>query len=170
LDNPGVKASQIAHATREHLHPRENQNPRYKRLSERVTDIVERWQGDEISDPDAVEALKSVEEEVLNVEEEAEEQGMDDAEFAIHTHLTEQTPEAIESEEQAEEVAEEIVSQFRERVDRGYYGWKTNQQTIAEIERILLDVLVKENELGHLIRDDDGFVDSIRNYLIENHG
>ncbi|WP_256558482.1 type I restriction endonuclease subunit R [Salinilacihabitans rarus] len=170
LDNPGVKASQIAHATREHLHPRENQNPRYKRLSERVTDIVERWQGDEISDPDAVEALKSVEEEVLNVEKEAEEQGMDDAEFAIYTHLTEQTPEAIESEEQAEEVAEEIVSQFRERVDRGYYGWKTNQQTIAEIERILLDVLVKENELGHLIRDDDGFVDSIRNYLIENHG
>jgi type I restriction enzyme R subunit len=91
LDNPGVKASQIAHATREHLHPRENQNPRYKRLSERVTDIVERWQGDEISDPDAVEALKSVEKEVLNVEEEAEEQGMDDAEFAIYTHLTEQT-------------------------------------------------------------------------------
>ncbi|RKS81525.1 type I restriction enzyme R subunit [Haloarcula quadrata] len=170
LDNPGVKASQIAHATREHLHPRENQNPRYKRLSERVTDIVERWQGDEISDPDAVEALKSVEKEVLNVEEEAEEQGMDDAEFAIYTHLTEQTPDAIESEEQAEEVAEEIVSQFRERVDRGYHGWKTNQQTIAEIERILLDVLVKENELGHLIRDDDGFVDSIRNYLIENHG
>ena len=131
LDNPGVKASQIAHATREHLHPRENQNPRYKRLSERVTDIVERWQGDEISDPDAVEALKSVEEEVLNVEEEAKEQGMDDAEFAIYTHLTEQTPEAIDSEEQAEDVAEEIISQFRERVDRGYQaGRRTNRRLL----------------------------------------
>jgi len=170
LENPGVKASQIAHATREHLHPRENQNPRYKRLSERVTDIVERWQGEEMSDPEAVEALKSVEEGVLRVEDEAEEQGMDDAEFAIYTHLTEETPDAMESDEQAEEVAEEIVSQFRERVDRGYAGWKTNQQTIAEIERILLDVLVKERDLGNLIRDDDSFVDDVRNYLIQNNG
>ncbi|WP_311172993.1 type I restriction endonuclease subunit R [Halobellus ordinarius] len=170
LENPGVKASQVAHATREHLHPRENQNPRYKRLSERVTDIVERWQGEEISDPEAVEALKSVEEEVLKVEQEADEEGMEAAEFAIYTHLTEETPDAIESDEQAERVAEEIVSQFRERVDRGYSGWKTNQQTIAEIERILLDVLVVKHDLGHLIQDDDGFVDDVRNYLIQNNG
>jgi type I restriction enzyme R subunit len=170
LDNPGVKASQIAHATREHLHPRENQNPRYKRLSERVTDIVERWQGGDVSDPEAVEALQSIEGEILAVEEEAEEHGMDDAQFAIYTHLTEQTPEEIESEEQAEEVSEEIVTQFRTRVDRNYEGWKTNQQTIAEIERILLDVLVVNHGLGHLIQNDDEFVDSIRNYLIQNHG
>ncbi|TKX51648.1 type I restriction endonuclease subunit R [Halorubrum sp. ASP121] len=170
LDNPGVKASQIAHATREHLHPRENQNPRYKRLSERVTDIVERWQGDNISDPEAVEALKSVEAEVLEVEKEAEDEGMDAAEFAIYTHLTEETPNAVESDEQAQEVAEEIVSQFQERVDRGYAGWKTNQQTISEIERILLDVLVVEYDLGHLIQDDDDFVDAVRNYLIQNDG
>ncbi|RXK50092.1 type I restriction endonuclease subunit R [Halorientalis pallida] len=170
LDNPGVKASQIAHATREHLHPRENQNPRYKRLSERVTDIVERWQGDEIGDPEAVEALKAVEEEILEVEAEADEKGMEAAEFAIYTHLTEETTEAIDSEEQAEAVAEEIVSQFRDRVDRGYHGWKTNQQTIAEIERILLDVLVKQYDLGRLIQGDDDFVDAIRNYLIANNG
>ncbi len=170
LDNPGVKASQIAHATREHLHPRENQNPRYKRLSERVTDIVERWQGEEINDPEAVEALKSVEEEVLNVEKEADEEGMEAAEFAIYTHLTEETPDAIESDEQAERVTEEIVSKFSERVDCGYSGWETNQQTIAEIERILLDVLVVKHDLGHLIQDDDGFVDDVRNYLIRNNG
>ena len=170
LDNPGVKASQIAHATREHLHPRENQNPRYKRLSERVTDIVERWQGDEITDPEAVEALKTVEGAVLEVEREAEDEGMDDAEFAIYTHLTEETSDAIDSDEQAEEVANEIVSQFRDRVDRNYAGWQTNQQTIAEVERLLLDVLVKQYSLGHLISDDDGFVDAVRTYLIENHG
>jgi type I restriction enzyme R subunit len=170
LDNPGVKASQIAHATREHLHPRENQNPRYKRLSERVTDIVERWQGDEIGDPEAVEALKSVEQDVLSVEKEAENQGMDKAEFAIYTHLTEETPDAVDTDKVAEEVAEEIVSEFRERVDRDYDGWKTNQQTILEIERILLDVLVVEYDLGHLIQEDDGFIDAMRNYLIQNHG
>jgi len=170
MDNPGVKASQIAHATREHLHPRENQNPRYKRLSERVTDIVERWQGDEMSDPEAVDALRSVEKEVLEVKDETDKGGMEAARFAIYTHLTEETPDAIASEEQAEEVAEEIVSQFDERVDRSYPGWKTNQQTIAEIERILLDVLVKQYDLGHLIGDNDEFVDAVRNYLIQNNG
>ncbi|AWB26535.1 type I restriction endonuclease subunit R [Halococcoides cellulosivorans] len=170
LENPGVKASQIAHATREHLHPRENQNPRYKRLSERVTDIVERWQGGEMSDPEAVAALKSVEEKVLNVDREADDEEMEAAEFAIYTHLTEETPDAIESDEQAEQVAAEIVSQFRDRVDRHYPGWETNHQTIAEVERILLGVLVKERDLGHLIRDEEGFVDDVRNYLIQNDG
>jgi type I restriction enzyme R subunit len=170
LDNPGVKASQIAHATREHLHPRENQNPRYKQLSERVTDIVERWQADELPDPEAVEALKSVEKEVLEVEEDAEEQGMDNDEFAIYTHLTEETPEAIESDEQAEEVAAEIVSQFHDRVDTSYPGWQTNQPTIRQIHRILLDVLVKQRDLGELMKDDAEFVDDVRNYLIRNNG
>lgn len=92
---------------------------------------------------------------------------MADAEFAIYTYLTEETAAAVDSEEQAEAIATEIVSQFRERVDRDYPGWKTNRQTIAEIERILLDVLVVERELGSLI--DDCFVDAIRGYLIRDH-
>jgi type I restriction enzyme R subunit len=134
-----------------------------------VTDIVERWQGSEIGDPRAVEALKAVEGEILEVEKEAQEQGMNDAEFAIYTHLTEETGELIQSEEQAEAVAEEIVEQFYDRVDHGFAGWKTNQQTIAEIERVLLDVLVVEYDLGDLIKGDDEFVDTIREYLIQNH-
>jgi type I restriction enzyme R subunit len=95
---------------------------------------------------------------------------MDDAEFAIYTHLTEETPEAIDSDEQAEEVAHEIVSQFRERVDRGYHGWKTNQQTTSEITRILLDVLATEYDLRNLILDYDGFEETIQTYLIQNDG
>jgi type I restriction enzyme R subunit len=123
-----------------------------------------------MSDPEAVDALRSVEEQVLEVEEQTEKGGREAARFAIYTHLTEETPDAIESEEQAEEVAEEIVSQFDERVDRSYPGWKTNQQTIAEIERILLGVLVKQYDLGHLIGDNDDFVGAVRNYLIQNNG
>ena len=167
LDNPGVKAAQVAHATREHLHPRTGQNPRYKRLSERVTDIVERWQGGDMADPKAVEALKSVEEEVLDVESEAEERGMADAEFAIYTHLTEENSDDIDSEKQAEMVAGDIVEAFEERVDRGYPGWKTNPQTAGEIERVLLDTLVVDHDLGQLMNDE--FADAIRTYLIENY-
>ena len=122
-----------------------------------------------MSDPDAVDALRSVEAQVLEVKDQTDEGGMEAARFAIYTHLTEETPEAIESEEQADNVAEEIVSRFDERVDRSYPGWKTNQQTIAEIEEILLDVLVKQYDLGHLIGDDDEFVDAVRDYLIQNN-
>ncbi|EMA44253.1 type I restriction endonuclease subunit R [Halococcus saccharolyticus] len=168
LDNPGVKASQVAHATRDHLHPRTGQNPRYKRLSERVNDIVERWQGGDMADPEAVEALKSVEEEVLAVEEEANERSMDGAEFAIYTHLSEETPDAIDSDDQAEAVAEDIAARFDEQVDRDYPGWETNQQTLQDIEHVLLDTLVVEHDLGHLMQDDE-FADAVRTYLIENY-
>jgi type I restriction enzyme R subunit len=166
LENPGVKASQIAHATQEHLRPRTEQNPRYQRLSERVNDIVERWQGGKMADPDAVEALKSVEKEVLEVEGEAEEHGMKDAEFAVYTHLTEESEHDVDD-ATAEEVARSIVSEFEDRVDRGYRGWKTNQRTIEEIERVLLDVLVVEYDLGEVMNDE--FADSVRRYLTNSY-
>ncbi|WP_160134180.1 type I restriction endonuclease subunit R [Halococcus salsus] len=168
LDNPGVKASQVAHATREHLHPRTGQNPRYKRLSERVNDIVERWQSGGMADPEAVEALKSVEGEVLEVEREAGERGMSDAEFAIYTHLTDKETDIIENDELAEEIAEGISEEFEERVDRSYPGWQTNQSTVREIEKLLLDTLVKKHKKPALMNDDE-FVDATRSYLIENY-
>ena len=168
LENPGVKAAQIAHATQDHLHVRENHNPRYKRLSERVTDIVERWQGGEIGDPVAVEALKEIESDVLNVEQEAEDRNMDDAEFAIYTHLTEEVADDA-GPDNAGGVAAEIVSEFHERVDRDYPGWRTNQQTRTEITQILFDVLLVKHDLGHLIQNDDSFIDDVRGYLLRNY-
>ncbi|MHB9285959.1 type I restriction endonuclease subunit R [Halobacteriales archaeon Cl-PHB] len=170
LDNPGVTAARVAHATQDHLHARTDQNPRYQRLSERVTDIVERWQGGDLADPDAVEALKNVEEDLLAVEEESDERGMSNAEFAVFTHLTEECSDPIESEESAAELAAKIVTAFEERVDQDYPGWQTNQRTVQEIEHILLDILVVEYDYGHLIQDDADFVDDIRRYLIANHG
>ena len=169
LDNPGVKASQIAHATQDHLRPRTGQNPRYKRLSERVNDIVERWQGGEMADPEAVEALKSVEEKLLGVEDEADEREMNEAEFAIYTHLTEESADAINDDSEAEQVARDIVEAFEERVDRDYPGWETNQQTTQEITRLLLDVVVNEHGLGQLVKGDDEFMGAVRGYLIENY-
>ncbi|MDR5674649.1 type I restriction endonuclease subunit R [Halalkaliarchaeum sp. AArc-GB] len=167
LDNPGVKASQIAHATQDHLHPRTGQNPRYKRLSERVTEIVERWQSGNVSDPEAVEALKAVEEEVLEVEDEAGDDSAERAQFAIQTHLTEELDEAVESNEKGTQVAESLVETFEARVDREYPGWETNKATEQEIERLILDVVAVEYNRGDLI--DDPFVDAIRDYLINNY-
>jgi len=167
LDNPSVKASQIAHAAQDHLHPRTGQNPRYKRLSERVNDIVERWQGDELSDPDAVEALKSVEGEILGVDEEAGDDSAERATFAISTHLSEELDGAIESDETAAEIADAIVETFEDRVDTSYSGWATNKQTEKDIELVIIDVLKLDYDHGELI--DDSLVDAIRDYLINNY-
>ncbi|SDD68544.1 type I restriction endonuclease subunit R [Natrinema hispanicum] len=165
--NPGVKASQIAHATQDHLHLRMGQNPRYKRLSERVNEIVERWQGDQLSDPEAVEALEAVEDQVLEVEDEAGDDSAERAEFAIHTHLTEDLEDAFETEETAAEIAEDLVDLFEERVDRDYPGWETNKATEQDIEILVLDVLAVEYDRRDLI--DDPLVDAIRGYLINNY-
>ena len=167
LDNPSVKASQIAHAAQDHLHPRTGQNPRYKRLSERVNDIVERWQGDELSDPDAVKALKSVEGEILGVDEEAGDDSAERATFAISTHLSEELDGAIESDETAAEIADAIVETFEDRVDTSYSGWATNKQTEKDIELVIIDVLKLDYDHGELI--DDSLVDAIRDYLINNY-
>ncbi|MDN4015210.1 hypothetical protein QX233_22440, partial [Chryseobacterium gambrini] len=92
----------------------------YERLSERVNEIVEEWEQGDRSDPEAVEALREVEESVIEVDEQAGEQNRARAEFAIFTHLTEETPDAVDSEEQAQAVAENLVGEFDDRVDRSY--------------------------------------------------
>jgi type I restriction enzyme R subunit len=142
------------------------QNPRYERLSERVTDIVEEWQSGDRADPEAVEALRKVENEVLAVEKEANERGMTDAEFAIFTDLTEQRDIDI-SEGTAEDLARDIVAEFDDRVDTSYEGWETTDQTVKEIELVLLDVLVKDHDRGELVTDE--FVDAVHTYLIQNY-
>ena len=166
LDSDATKASTIAHAIQESTQPRMGQNPRYERLSERVTDIVEEWEAGDRADPEAVEALREVEKEVLAVEDEANERGMSDAEFAIFTDLTEERGIDI-SEDTAEELGRAIVSEFDDRVDTSYNGWKTTDKTVKEIELVLLDVLVKEYDRGELVTDE--FIDAVHTYLIQNY-
>ena len=166
LDSDATKASTIAHAIQESTQPRMGQNPRYERLSERVTDIVEEWEAGDRADPEAVEALRAVEKEVLAVEDEANERGMSDAEFAIFTDLTEERGIDI-SDDTAEELARAIVSEFDDRVDTSYDGWETTDKTVKEIELVLLDVLVKEYDRGELVTDE--FIDAVHTYLIQNY-
>ncbi len=132
-----------------------------------MTELVERWQGGDVSDPEAVEALKSIEKEVLKVGEEAGEQAAERAEYAIYTHLTEECPDAFESDEKAKFVAEDLLNTFTERVDRDYSGWEINSSTEQEIEELILDVFAIKYDRPDLI--DDALVDAIRGYLINNY-
>ncbi|EMA11297.1 type I restriction endonuclease subunit R [Haloarcula marismortui] len=166
--DPATAATNVAHATREHLQPKTGQNPKYKRLSERVNEIVGEWEQGDRSDPGAVEALKAVEEQVLAVDEEAGEQAKARAEFAIYTHLTDEMTDAVDSPEEAETIATDIVTEFDERVDRSYPGWETNQTTVQQIDTLLLDVLLKEHTRPELAKD-ERFMDALRRYLVQNY-
>ncbi|ELZ08591.1 type I site-specific deoxyribonuclease, HsdR family protein [Halovivax asiaticus JCM 14624] len=166
LRSDAAKATTIAHAIKESTQPRMGQNPRYERLSERVTDIVDEWRAGDRTDPETVEALREVEEAVLEVDEEANERGMTDAEFAIFTDLTEERDTEL-SEDTAATLARDIVSEFDDRIDTSYQGWETNPKTVQQIELVLLDVLVKTHERGDLVTDE--FIDAVHTYLIQNY-
>jgi len=167
MEEPATAATSVAHATRDHLQPRTGQNPRYQRLSERVNAIVEEWEHGDRTDPEAVEALKAVEEEVLEVDEQAGNESREQAEFAIFTHLTEEIDDPVD-EEQADVIAGDIVQEFEDNVDHSYPGWKRKQTTVKAIHTLLLDVLLKEHKRPDLAKDDD-LVDSVRDYLIKNY-
>jgi type I restriction enzyme R subunit len=167
MGEPATAATSVAHAARDHLQPRTGQNPRYQRLSERVNAIVEEWEDGDRTDPEAVEALKAVEEEVLEVDEQAGDESRQKAEFAISTHLTEELDDGV-ADTEADEIATDIVDEFEDRVDYEYPGWERNQTTTQEIHKLLLDVLLKEHKRPELAKDDD-FADSVRGYLIENY-
>ncbi|PSP87431.1 DEAD/DEAH box helicase [Halobacteriales archaeon QS_4_69_34] len=168
MDEPAAQATSIAHATQDHLRPRVDQNPRYKRLSERVTDIVSRWQNGDMSDPDAVERLERLEREAIELESEAEERGMSDTEFAVYSELVDGHEELIDDEAEAETLAHDLIQGFESEIDTSFKGWKTNEGAIDHIEVMIIDVLVKEHDRADLVKAED-FIENVRSYLIENH-
>jgi len=88
------------------------------------------------------------------------------AKYAIENHLTEELDEEFER-EKAADIADSIVDQFEDRVDRAYSGWETNKATEQDVEELILDVVALEYNRSDLI--DDPFMDAIRNYLVNNY-
>lgn len=167
MDEPAAQASSIAHATQDHLQPRSNQNPRYKRLSERVTELVERWQSGEMDDPEAVEALERLEREILDVEQEADDRQLSEGAFAVFAELVDNHEHLIGGEEDAEQLARDIYAAFDREIDRSFENWHTNESILNAIEVEIIDVLVKDHDRADLVKADE-FIENVRGYLIEN--
>ena len=167
MDDPAAKATSIAHATQDHLQPKVDRNPRYERLSERVNDVVERWQSGNLGDPEAVEALEQLEREVIELENEVEERGLTDAAFALLADLVDSYDDVIEDDLEAESLATDIYDAVRANVDTGFDGWHQNESVRKQIEVQIIDVLVKEHDQAVLVKEGD-FVDDAREYLIQN--
>jgi len=165
---PAAQAAEVAHATQDHLQPRVESNPRYKKLSERVNEILNSWQSGSISDPDAVDELRAVEEEVIEIKEEQKESEMNEAEYAIYTAITDDYEEYIEGEEKAKEFAKTITENFEENIDTSFENWKANPDIKNDIEKMLIRVIYKDIGKKELIHDEN-FIERTINYLVENY-
>ena len=166
--NPAAKANAIAHAMQDHLRLRSGQNPRYERLSERVREVVERWQSGDLEDPDAVDALERLEQETLNVGDEADERGLSEAEFAVYATLTGEYAETVGEVNEAEAIARDVCHCFEEKIDTDYPGWRESESTRKAVDRCIVDVLVKEHARADLFKT-DGLVEDVHSYLIANY-
>lgn len=75
----------------------------------------------------------------------------------------------IKEEGDAESIARGIGEAVRDEVDTSYEGWKENPQALREIRQVIIQTIVKDLERPGLYHA-EGFVDAVRDYLIENMG
>ncbi|WP_251962960.1 type I restriction endonuclease subunit R [Salinibacter ruber] len=160
---PAAQASSIAHAVKAHVRPRVDQNPRYEALSERVQEVLHQWQTKNMSDPEAVEALREVERDVLDVEATAEEKGLGEAEHALFALL--ESDYGL-PEDGAGPLAKSVADRIETEVDTSYPGWQRNEKARKAIKQEIMRALINEDETD-LIKA--GFPEEAFSYIIANY-
>jgi type I restriction enzyme R subunit len=164
---PSAQAAEVAHATQDHLQPRRDMNPRYERLSDRVKDILGKLADNEMPEPEAVEKLRAVERETIQIKQEVAESDTSPAEYALYTLLKDTYADYIGGDEEAQDIASDVVERFEESVQTDYDGWATNEETKRDIKKVVMRVIIKE--YGNKELYNQGFADDARKYLIENY-
>jgi type I restriction enzyme R subunit len=160
---PAAQASSIAHAVQAHVRPRVDKNPQYEALSERVQEVLHQWQTQHKSDPEAVEALRRIEKELLEFEETAEERGLGDVEHALYALLEDDYELPAD---RAEPLAEAVADRVEAEVDTNYPGWERNEQARKAIKQEIMRALINEGESA-LIKQD--FPEDALSYIIANY-
>jgi type I restriction enzyme R subunit len=160
---PAAQASSIAHAVQAHLRPRTGQNPRYERLSERVQEVLHQWQTNQMSDPNAVDALEEIEREVIEIDDTADERGLSEAEHALFALLVDdyELPE-----DRADPLASAIMGRVEQEVKTNYPGWERNEKALKQIQQEIMRALIGEGE-SDLIKQ--GFAEDALDYIVVNH-
>jgi len=159
---PAAQASSIVHAVQAHLRPRANKNPRYERLSERVQDILHRWQTGKMSDPDAVDVLERIEQEVIDVRDTADERDLSETEHALFALFDEEYDLPAD---RAESLAKVIVERVDREVDTDFPGWQRNEDTLQQIAQETMRALIDEDEIDLAMADAQ---EEVLDYIVAN--
>lgn len=165
---PGVAATKIVTTAQDHLEMHGGENPRYRRLSEKLNQVVENWQSGGMEDAEAADKLERVEKQMIEVKQGAEGQDLTDYEYAFLTAFEDDYGEYL-ADEEPETLAKELGKQFRKRVDTDFEGWYNNEDMKNEFGTIVADVLVKENDHKDLYTEEGAeLVDDFWVYAVEN--
>lgn len=155
--SPEYEATRKGPATVDDIDPLAKKNPAYEKLSERVRDVLESWQQDEIPAERAVDKYDSAEEKKEEIQSEREERGMSESEFAVFKLLT---LENEVDESKASEISRDIGKRLQE-VNIGV----NYRQAKDEIRREVIYSLKEKDEIG-LAKTD--FLEKAVKYIFEN--
>ena len=165
---PNVKATKIITATHHHLDVNRGRNPKYKRLSERLNEVIEQWQSEQVSDIEAVDKLEKIERNMIEVKDAPGQHEMEGYEYAFYTALKDNYFKYV-SEDEAEVIARELGKQFRERIDTDFANWYENETVRKEFGRMIVDILLKEFDKKDLYIDNrKTIIEDFWTYAVEN--
>jgi len=159
---PAAQASSIAHAVQAHLRPRADKNPRYERLSERVQEVLHRWQTGQMTDPDAVEVLEEIEQDVIDVQETSDERDFSETEHALYALFQDEygLPAG-----RADLLAKVIIERVDRKVDTDFPGWQRNEDTLQKIAQETMRALIDEDEIELAMEDAQ---EEVLDYIVAN--
>lgn len=165
---PEINVIKVGKGLQEIIERERQSNPRYNNLSERLQEVLEKWNQDMQSATKTLDALAEIEDHVQDLQEQGEHTELDQAEYAIYLMIQDEYGDLVPSEEKAEVLAKEIEFQFQDTVQRDFLGWKTNPETQKEIREAVITALQECDSLG-LYTQDDEFVNKCVKYLVENN-
>ena len=166
---PEAKATEVAHAMTDELNDHAPKNPLYENLSERLRDLLKQWKNQELPDSVFADKAEKLEREYIELQEEAAERELTEAEFAIISLLEEEYDSHLQGDNTAEEIARKIYESFCKNIDTSYEGWRERSGIKKEIRRVIIKTIVEELEQPGLYHAEE-FVNQACDYLLENVG
>lgn len=163
----GAKANSIEVTLRSYLHSRAGDNPRYEEFAKQADIVIIQRQRDSITDSKAVNQLVELCNEILEFESELSDQGLSDASYKIYLTLIEDYRSAVDDEEAAKYIAQDLWEVFKEEIQTDFEGWKKRDSTRKQIRKLLIQRLLDEHGASSLAKD-DAFLKETIGHLIEN--
>lgn len=113
-----------------------SKNPIYKTIADRVRELFEKWQKDEMEIKEIALALDEILEYIEKKEEERKETGLNEKEFGIKVILENKIKEEREF---LENIAKEIYSKISPHL---YPDWNKNPAKVSDVSRIVREYLI----------------------------
>jgi type I restriction enzyme R subunit len=145
------------------LESKSGRNPVYSSLSERLKQVINRWKNDDISPEEAVDEYNQLKDRLEKIQEEKENRGMSDSEFAVFKLLVRDYSEFVDDADEASDIAKKIGSKIEER------DFNSNiKQLRTDLRKDVLKTLTSEGKANIAAHNNREFLEKSVDYILEN--